>query len=263
MKANLTNHWATADLARKWVICCSAVGLAIALGNAPAVVGQELGAPRNTTSVTPAPGMTRPTLRLGSQGTEVAELQAALKLLGYYTGTVDGFYNESTAIAVAGFQQAAGLSVDNIVGPATWNRLFPPSPPVASATGPNPPTLSPAPNPPAAFPAPTLNRATATAPQPPANSTTDVSSAQPSRASTPSATTTQAPTVELPILKPGMRGPAVTRLQERLQATGFLKAEPDGVFGSQTEAAVKAAQERYRLSPDGIVGPATWKVILR
>jgi peptidoglycan hydrolase-like protein with peptidoglycan-binding domain len=35
----------------------------------------------------------------------------------------------------------------------------------------------------------------------------------------------------------------------------------DGVFGSQTEAAVKRFQRSHGLTPDGIVGPATWAAL--
>jgi len=37
----------------------------------------------------------------------------------------------------------------------------------------------------------------------------------------------------------------------------------DGIFGSRTEAAVRAMQRIFGLSPDGIVGPATWYEIVR
>jgi N-acetylmuramoyl-L-alanine amidase len=90
----------------------------------------------------------RPVLRLGSQGTEVTNLQATLKLLGYYTGPIDGVYSESTVIAVFLFQQAANLDTTGIVDAATWTALLPtvtPPPPVSTApTSDNPnsmPTL--------------------------------------------------------------------------------------------------------------------------
>jgi N-acetylmuramoyl-L-alanine amidase len=73
----------------------------------------------------PAPRINRPVLQLGSQGTDVSELQAALKLLGYYTGVVDGIYSQATADAVVRFQKAAGLNPDGTVGPGTWEQLFP------------------------------------------------------------------------------------------------------------------------------------------
>ncbi len=166
----------------------------------------------------------RPILKSGSQGVAVSELQAALKLLGYYSGSVDGTYSESTAIAVSRFQQAAGLNIDGIVGTATWERLFPLTPPTPSS----PPS--------ARSPESATNTSSATAPEPPA--------------------------ADLPTLKLGMRGPAVFWLQKRLQATGFFTGNVDGIFGSDTELAVKAAQRNYRLNPDGVVGGSTWRALL-
>ena len=46
-----------------------------------------------------------------------------------------------------------------------------------------------------------------------------------------------------------------------LNALGFNCGEPDGAFGSNTEAAVKKFQEKYGLSVDGKVGQATWPKI--
>ncbi len=76
----------------------------------------------------PTPFVQRSTLQQGTRGQEVTELQAVLKLMGFYTGPVDGIYSEGTVRAVSAFQQAAGLTPDGIVGEGTWNRLFPPSP---------------------------------------------------------------------------------------------------------------------------------------
>jgi peptidoglycan hydrolase-like protein with peptidoglycan-binding domain len=67
----------------------------------------------------------RPNLAPGSQGESVSELQAALKLLGFYNGAVDGIYSDVTSAAVSKFKQAAGLKADNTVDAATWQRLFP------------------------------------------------------------------------------------------------------------------------------------------
>lgn len=164
----------------------------------------------------------RPLLRPGSQGDPVVELQAMLRLLGYYTGAVDGRYQDGTAQAVIAFQQAAGLPADGIVGGNTWALLLPATAPEAPAPA------SPAPAPPTAAPP-----------------------AAPSAA------------VELPVLRLGMRGSAVARLQERLRAAGFFDGAIDGIFGTETQAAVQAAQRSYRLTPDGIVGSATWSALLR
>lgn len=79
----------------------------------------------------------RPSLNLGSQGERVTELQAALKLLGFYSGAVDGIYQQSTIIAVAQFQQAAGLNPSGNVDNITWQKLFPnPSNIITSAPNP-------------------------------------------------------------------------------------------------------------------------------
>ncbi|NJN85033.1 MAG: hypothetical protein HC881_00245 [Leptolyngbyaceae cyanobacterium SL_7_1] len=67
----------------------------------------------------------RPVLQIGSSGNAVTEVQGILKLLGYYTGAVDGLYEEATASAVVAFQEAAGLQVDGVVGPMTWRSLLP------------------------------------------------------------------------------------------------------------------------------------------
>ncbi len=63
-----------------------------------------------------------------------------------------------------------------------------------------------------------------------------------------------------PELKVGARGEYVTSLQTALKWRGFL-VEPDGIFGSQTLAAVKAFQSTMGLTQDGIVGPATWEAL--
>lgn len=218
----------------------------------------------------------RPTLRLGSQGEAVAELQAILKLLGYYAGTVDGTYQESTATAVSAFQQAAGLQPDGIAGAETWNRLLPAAPTItpSTATAPTTPTAPIAPNPaapaPTLAPAPSPSNFPSPAPSPAASPTLSPApsaSATPrSGAATPTPTPTPVPTAALPadqpILRLGMTGTAVTQLQERLKAIGLFNGAVDGVFGVETEIAVQEVQRRYNLEPDGIVGPATWAVLL-
>ena len=53
------------------------------------------------------------------------------------------------------------------------------------------------------------------------------------------------------VVKRGDRGSAVRNIQRELGITA------DGVFGEQTERAVKRFQRRHDLVPDGIVGPLT------
>ena len=63
------------------------------------------------------------TLRSPQKGQDVAELQQALKQLGYYTKTIDGSYGSGTKSAVRAFQKAQGLSADGVAGPKTIARL--------------------------------------------------------------------------------------------------------------------------------------------
>jgi peptidoglycan hydrolase-like protein with peptidoglycan-binding domain len=318
----------------------------------------------------------RPTLKLGSQGERVSELQGALKLLGYYTGTVDGNFNQMTANAVSQFKQAAGLAPDGIVDGNTWQRLFPGEGTVASSPAlPNPASKFPTPNdvtdnatPESKPSSPSTSQTTVrqsspsngtstsrseqtlrttstdgagqtssseqivrttstsgsgetvrtsrqtprnqtassgetvrtsrqtprnqtassgetvrTSRQTPRNQTASsgqttrtsrqtASSGQTTRTSRQTAssgqTTRQTPSIQytaggMPILRLGMRGSEVVKLQERLKRLGFLNGDVDGDFGASTEAAVKAAQQRYGLEPDGIAGGATWDVLAR
>jgi len=64
-------------------------------------------------------------------GPDVAVLQQRLREIGVYQGLVDGIFGPLTDQAVRTFQAQAGLTVDGVVGPATWNALgFSEIPPV-------------------------------------------------------------------------------------------------------------------------------------
>lgn len=300
----------------------------------------SIAAPQKIAQVNPGDSISRPTLKVGSQGERVSELQAALRLLGFYSGEVDGIYSENTASAVSRFKQAAGLNPDGIVDANTWQRLFPresvvgSTPPASgqrfnSATNfpvptqassltnvanpnPNPPrqpvTQVPTkPNPPkkaatqaTTTPKPPKKAATqaTTSPKPPKKAATQAATSPEPRPANPrqaqktsnrttSTTRTQSTTRSgqttrtqsntstkrtpgiqytsegLPILRVGLRGSEVVRLQQQLKKLGYLKGDVDGDFGATTEAAVKALQKRYGLEPDGVAGGATWEILLR
>ncbi len=209
------------------------IAAAIALASSPHALAQAEAPAGPDASPTVSGGrIVRPTLQLGSQGESVRELQSMLILLGYYPGPVTGVYSEDTTAAARRFQGAAGITADGIVGPATWSRLFPTPPGEA-----NPPTAT-----------------------TPAAGGTPPSTGTPSTGTTPPATSTSA-TTALPILRPGMEGDAVRQLQQRLRTKGFYSGAIDGIFGSQTEAAVRQAQTASDLTIDGIVGPATWRAL--
>ncbi|MEG4037337.1 peptidoglycan-binding protein [Microcoleus sp. S36b_A4] len=225
MSQNLTASWNKArevpSLLFGWSLC----GLLAMSSITPTPAVAQLPTSEQSNSNNPIAqtgAIVRPTLKLGSRGSEVIELQAALKLLGFYPETVDGIFSQSTARAVSQFQEAAGLPPDAIVGQDTWNRLFPATPSAIENPIANDPV------------------------------TGDNSEISP-----------EAQPTNFPVLRRRMRGQAVRDLQERLQAKGFLRVSADGVFGPETQAAVKAAQRQYQLPADGIVGRATWEALLR
>ena len=59
------------------------------------------------------------TLKLGSSGTAVSQLQKKLKTLGFYSGKIDGGFGASTEKAVKAFQKAHKLQQVGSVGPKT------------------------------------------------------------------------------------------------------------------------------------------------
>lgn len=204
----------------------------------------------------------QPLLQFGSEGEEVQRVQTLLQLLGYYPGTVDGRYQEETVIAVSAFQESAGLERDGILGPTTWAKLLP-SVNQLSRTQETSPLTGTASTAPSSQTTTTPEATTVNTPQAAASAaSSDSSDAEPT---TGGLTTSSGATAEitLPTLRVGMRGPAVRNLQERLSSLGLLQGSIDGVFGSQTEESVKAAQRSFNLNDDGIVGPATWRALLQ
>jgi N-acetylmuramoyl-L-alanine amidase len=65
------------------------------------------------------------------------------------------------------------------------------------------------------------------------------------------------------ISAPMLRGDDVTELQRRLNALGFDAGRVDGIFGPDTEVALRRFQrERGLEQPDGVCGPATIDALL-
>lgn len=64
-----------------------------------------------------------PTLRRGSQGEAVEELQALLNAKYGYDLEVDGNFGNATEAAVKDFQKKHGLTADGVVGKKTWAAL--------------------------------------------------------------------------------------------------------------------------------------------
>lgn len=71
----------------------------------------------------PVRGDAAPLLRLGDYGDSVTQLQNMLLYAGFDPGPIDGIFGPRTQRATMNFQRSAGLVVDGIVGPLTWNAL--------------------------------------------------------------------------------------------------------------------------------------------
>ncbi|MCF6409871.1 L,D-transpeptidase family protein [Pseudalkalibacillus salsuginis] len=67
--------------------------------------------------------------------------------------------------------------------------------------------------------------------------------------------------VSTTVLKKGSRGTEVKNLQKRLTELGYSTNGIDGIFGHNTDAAVRKFQKAKKLKVDGVVGPATQKAL--
>lgn len=347
------------------LLLCSGVPLLFSTPSVASVTVEQ-----QIAQVVTAGTVNRPTLKVGSQGDAVNELQAALKIMGYYNGAVDGTYGQTTAAAVSQFKQSAGLAPDGVVDAATWQQLFPGGQTVAASSDEtsSPATTTntnfPRPNQQTAANLPKPNQTAANLPKPVVisnqesrtttttristgngqeetvrttsttrnsnnntsrqttrttnvnstnnrgrnttntastrtntnrNNTNNTSTANRGRNTTTNTTSTrntnnrtarsttsdsstyrtrqtdsnlQKPGIQytaagFPILRLGMRGEEVYDLQTRLQRLGYLKNKPDGDFGADTEAAIKALQKRFGMQPDGVAGGETWEILTR
>ena len=59
----------------------------------------------------------------------------------------------------------------------------------------------------------------------------------------------------------GSTGSEVISIQKKLKTWGYYKGSVDGIYGSQTEKAVRLFQQRNGLSVDGIAGPVTLRAM--
>ena len=166
-------------------------------------------------------------LEKGDQGPSVRNLQQKLKTAGFYQSSVSQVYDASTQEAVRRFQKAAGLPVDGIVGANTLQKLesWQAKKPTTTTTQ--------------------AKKSTTVSAQAKKSSTTSSASSATSKRRNPN------------YLAKGDEGEDVRALQERLRIAGFYYGNATGIFGPITEEAVKRFQDSYKLSVDGVAGPAT------
>ena len=244
-------------------------------------------------SPTPKPTATPFTsLKLGSTGQDVRNVQQKLKQLGFLKGNVDGDFGKATEEAVKAFQKQYGLEVDGKVGANTLAKLQ-----TARAT---------------MRPAVTATPKKTATPKPNYNSNTYLRNGDSSSqvrsmqtrlielgylmgkatanfdnateagviafqrrntsyadgvagpetlkalySSSASKTSSPSGIVGLSLREGSKETAAVRLLQQRLKNLGFYRGSVDGSFGSGTTDAVKSFQRANSLTADGVAGGGT------
>ncbi|HEX7057871.1 MAG TPA: spore cortex-lytic enzyme [Bacilli bacterium] len=89
-----------------------------------AIILVLLGVMQMKASLHDAGAFSHTTLKYGSTGADVRELQGRLQHLGYYRGDIDGDFGYATLQAVKTFQWKFGMKVDGIVGAKTKLKLW-------------------------------------------------------------------------------------------------------------------------------------------
>ena len=187
-------------------------------------------------------------LRRGSRGSDVRQVQFLMNVISQFNDRVpsvieDGNFGPQLEQAVMDFQRAYGLPPDGIVGPATWNKFYAVYRGIQENRpgGTAPPRPTPTPPPPVPPAPPTPQPPPGVVPTPPFSGV---------------------------LLRNGSRGEEVRLIQTYLNAIrrnvpSIPQLAVDGIFGPNTENAVRAFQRHFGLSADGIVGPITWAELIR
>ena len=166
---------------------------------------------------TPLPQMVKPTttVRSGSKGNDAKLVQQRLIELKYLSGTADGAFGNKSVAALKAFQKKNGLVADGVAGSGTNSVLFSYTALAADYV-------------PIATPAPV----------------------------TPSPVPSYAPITKdnVVLIKSGVRGSAVLRLQIRLEELGYYTSAQNSVCGAADVEAIRAFQQKNGLSADGIAG---------
>ncbi len=214
-------------------------------------------------------------LRKGSTGSAVKDLQTKLKKLGFYNAYVDGSYGDTTVAAVKAFQKKYNLTADGVAGSETLKKLDSAYKNADSdkdddslrkgATGSAVKDLQ-----------TKLKKlgfynasidgdygdttvAAVKAFQKKYNLTADGVAGSETLKKLDSAYKNADSDKDDDSLRKGATGSAVKDLQTKLKKLGFYNASIDGDYGDTTVAAVKAFQKKYNLTADGVAGSETLK----
>lgn len=195
-------------------------------------------------------------LKKGSNGPYVLFLQRGLRMMVINPNGVDGSYGTGTEDAVKRFQERCGLSVDGIVGTATWERLRILIKPIQQALvnhGYDTGGVDGIAGDMTYTAIMDFQEANGLSPDGMVGTATQQKLGITVGAGNESGTTSAT-------LKKGSNGSLTRYLQRILSELGY-SVTIDGIFGNDMEAAVKAFQQKYGLTADGIVGSGTWNKI--
>lgn len=215
--------------------------------------------------------------KFGSNGPEVANIQRCLKRLGYFNGPINSNFGPQTQQAVIAFQQAKKLPADGVVGVSTERSLQQSCPGTIAnsrvtnsniggnlrlgSRGPEVVKLQQRLQRLGYFQGPITGYF---------GQQTQQAYIRYQQGSRVRSNPTVPPRVQsatfnnpsqggdYPVLSQGSQGPAVTRLQQRLQQLGYLNTNPTGNFGPLTRDALIAFQSNSGLYANGITDQQTW-----
>ena len=200
-------------------------------------------------SLLPAARVDAASMKQGSRGSDVKQLQKNLIGMGYLDGSADGIYGAKTKTAVSEFQKDFGLSADGTAGEATQTalrsavvRLQVELKAAGHAAG----TAD------GKFGAKTKKALE--------SYQKDKKLAQTGEADPATWAAINLVSSGMNIgtsLKKGSSGTAVKHLQKALIGLGYLNGVADGKFGAKTAEAVKDYQRDYGLGVDGSAGKKT------
>ncbi len=173
--------------------------------------------PTPTAEPTLPPAMEKPTttVRSGSRGNDAKLVQQRLIDLKYLTGKADGVFGSKSVAALKAFQKKNNLTADGVAGSGTNEVLF-------------------------------SYLALAADYQPIATPVVSAPTATP----TPEAITKD----NVVLIKQGVTGAAVLRLQSRLQELGYYTSAKDSRCKADDVAAIRAFQKQNGLTVDGVAG---------
>ena len=177
-------------------------------------------------------------MRIGDSNSDVKKLQQALKILGYYSGKLDGDYGDGTTKAVMEYQGDHNLQADGVAGKDTVTSIFG----SCSKTS--------------------LTKDTTTVSKASSTSTSTKTTAKSSSGKTYASVSSIEEIGSAP--KPtrvGDSGTDVVKLQQALKVLGYYDGVIDGSYGEGTETAVKNLQKKRSMKADGIAGAVTIRVL--